>query len=105
MGNISLNEALGRRDTILLSDAVGSQIEISSVTVDTEKDKDEKEFLRAYIVTTEGKTYRSSNKAILTKAKAMVNNLPKGSTLKVNVVKKKSTQKGAKDYIDFEAVE
>ena len=103
MGNISLNEALGRRESKLLSEVIGSEIEISSVEMETGKDNTGKDFERAYINTSDGATYRSSNKAVLTKAKSISSNLPKGSTVKVKVVQKKGKTGGYK-YLDLEAV-
>lgn len=103
MGNISLNEALGRRESKLLSEAVGSAIEISSVEMETGKDNTGKEYERAYLTTSDGVTYRTSNKAVLTKAKAISGNLPRGSTVNVKVVQKKG-KTGTYKYIDIEAV-
>lgn len=103
MGNISLNEALGRRESKLLSEAVGQAIEISSVEMENGTDNTGKAYERAYINTTDGATYRSSNKAVLTKAKAIASNLPKGSTVTVKVVQKKGKTGGYK-YLDLEAV-
>ena len=100
MGNISLNEALGRRESELLSSMVGMSIEIENIENESRKDKDGKDFSVVYITTTDGKTYRTSNKAILTKTEQIQKNLPKGQTLKVKVVEKK-VKKGVGKYIDF----
>lgn len=102
MGNISLNEALGRRESRLLSEVIGTEIEISSVEMETGKDNTGKEFQRAYINTVDGSTFRSSNKAVLTKAEAISKNLPKGSTVIVKVVQKKGKTGGYK-YLDLES--
>lgn len=98
-----MNEALGRRESKLLSEAIGQQIEISSVEMESGKDNTGKDFERAYINTVDGLTYRTSNKAVLTKAKAISTNLPKGSTTTVKIVQKKGKTGGYK-YIDIEAV-
>ena len=43
MGNISLNEALGRRESELLSSMVGMSIDIESIEFESGKDKDGKD--------------------------------------------------------------
>ena len=103
MGNISLNEALGRRESKLLSEVINQEIEISSVEMESGKDNTGKDYERAYINTVDGTTFRSSNKAVLTKAKAISTNMPKGSTVKVKVVQKKGKTGGYK-YLDIESV-
>ncbi len=104
MGNISLNEALGRRESELLSSAVGQTIIIEGVEIETGKDKDGKDYSRAYFNVSGGKSYRSSNKAILPKAEQIQKNMKAGQTLTVKVVEKK-VKKGVGKFIDFEAVE
>ena len=103
MANISLNEALGRRESELLSSVVGQEIEITGVEIETGKDKDGKEYQRAYFNTVNGVSYRSSNKAILPKAESIAKNMKTGQTLKVRVVEKK-VKKGVGKFIDFEEV-
>ena len=97
---VSLNQALGQRESKLLSDKMNETIEIQSIDFETGKDKDQKDFERAYLITASGETYRSSNKAVLTKAHKIKDNLPKGSTVTVKIVEKKAKQGGYK-YIDI----
>jgi hypothetical protein len=96
---VSLNQALGQRESKLLSDMMNETIEISSIEFESGKDSDGKDFERAYLIATEG-VFRSSNKAVLTKAHKIAENLPKGSTVKVTVVEKKG-KKGGYKYIDI----
>ena len=97
---VSLNQALGQRESVLLTDILNEEIEISAVEFETGKDNEQKEYERAYLTTPTGKVYRSSNKAVLTKAHKIADNLPKGSTVKVKVVEKKP-KKGSYKYIDI----
>ena len=94
-----MNEALGQRESTLLSDAMNENISITGVEFETGKDNTGADFERAYLITAD-KTYRTSNKAVMTKAHKIAENLPKGSTLKVKVVEKKS-KKGGYKYIDI----
>ena len=96
---VSLNQALGQRESKLLSDKMNETIEIQSVEFETGKDNEGKDFERAYLMTPQG-VFRTSNKAVMTKAHKISENLPKGSTVIVKIVEKKS-KKGGYKYIDI----
>ena len=95
-----ITEALGYRDSELLSSIEGQTIIISQADFETRKDKDQKDYENVYIVTApEGKVYRASNMAVLNKLHKISED--EAYPVRAKVSWRKSTKKGAKPYLDL----
>ena len=95
----SMNEALGYRDSALLSTLAGETIILASAEFEQRKDEEQKEYENVYLTTQDGGVYRSSNSAVLNKAHKLAEN--ETFPVRCRVVWRKSNKKGAKPYLDL----
>ena len=77
----------------------GKVIVIVASEIETRKDKDQKDYPNAYITTDEGKVYRTSNQAILTKLKTLTEK--DAYPVRAMVAWRKGAKASSKAYLDL----
>ncbi len=102
MAKVSYAEALGQRESILLSEIEGQRITIVQIEFETMTLQDGTAQERAFITDGEGKLYRTSNKAILGKLHKFKDNVMTGSTVEVGITWTRA-KKGGQKYLDLTA--